>query len=282
MYRENVYTAPYTVEHEMFHKGEYGGAGEKRRERKRTPEEIARWNHNKKVKLLRRTIQLNFVPGDPFITLKWPKGCRPSMDEVKECFKVFREILRKEYKKQNRTMKYIYRIEIGKRGGIHLHVIMSNLDNALQIMTMAWAKARGTSLIEDMVAQGTTELPQMVHMDGKVDMQALYLEGGYNDLADYMCKPIPNAESLSRDEIKEVSAYGTSRNLVRPEPERKVYTRRTVRKLIEAGPEKINTDPALRKRFLRPGFIIDKTTWRVGVNPVTGMSYLEYTEVRIT
>ena len=282
MYQENIYPSPFHVEHEMFYMGEHGGKGEKRRERKRTPEEIARWNLHKRVKHVRRLIQANFVPGDYMVTLKFPKGYRPMIDEVKKCYAAFREIMRKEYALQKKTMKYIYRIEIGERGGVHLHCVMNRLDDGLEIMSRAWRKARGKTAIEDMLAEGTRELPDMVVMDGRVDVKLLYLEGGYQELAEYLLKPVKGEENLSADELKTVSAYGCSRNMKKPEPVRKKYTHWTMRRILEAGPEKINTDPALRKKYLRPGFLIDKNTWQVGTNPVTGMTYLYFTEVRIT
>ncbi len=280
MYTEKIYSASHTVAHEIFYKGEYGQKGSKRRERQRTPEEIAKWNHARKVKNLQHKIQANFKPGEHFITLKYPKGERPSMDTVLKHFDRFRRYIKRDYKRQGRELKYIYAVEIGSKGGIHLHVIISGLENALELFTLAWSKARGTTTIEDMIAEGTTELPKMVRLDGKVDMQLLYLEGAYHELAEYLCKFDPG--EMTREEQKERYRFNCSRNLVDPEPERKEFTRRTVRKLIEAGPEKINTDPFLRKKYLSPGFLIDRSTWHVGVNPVTGLSFLEYTEVRVT
>jgi hypothetical protein len=282
MYTHFRYEGKHHIDHEIFFNGSHGGRKEKRGKRDRSPEKVREWDHRKKVKRVRRTIQLNFNPGDPFITLKYPKGERHGMDKVKEHFKAFRDILRKVYRKQGLELKYIYAIEIGTRGGLHIHIVLNKIPDMLEVFTIAWQKARGTTTIEDMIGMETSELPGMVRLDGKVDMQLLYLEGGYQDLAEYLCKPAPNEEGMTPEEKKKVKAFNMSRNLIQPEPERREYTHWTVRRILEAGPEKINTDPALRKRYLSPGCIIDKSTWHTGINPVTGLSYIEFTEVRIT
>lgn len=284
-YIENVYNGIYHVEHEYYFKGGFGAKGEKKAEKKKpTPEQIRQWYNAKRSKLTRRTIQLNFVPGDYLVTLKYPKGMRPDMETVKGHRKKFFDLMRREYRKQGKAMKYITRLEIGPKGGVHAHNIMNRLEGGLEIMTRIWRKARGVTAIEDMVAADSTELPELVSLDGKVDVRLLYLDGGYRELADYLCKPLPGEieGNLSRDDKKNLYSLSCSRNLKRPEPERKRFSHWTMRKLIEAGPEKINTDPALRKRYLKPGHLIDKETWESGINPFTGLSYLYFTEVRAT
>ena len=66
-----------------------------------------------------------------------------------------------------------------------------------------------------------------------------------------------------------IKQYHPSRNLVRPQPEKKKYHRWTVRKLIEEGPKPT------------PGFYIVPDSVVSGVNPYTGMSYLHYEEERL-
>ena len=62
--------------------------------------------------------------------------------------------------------------------------------------------------------------------------------------------------------------------MVHPEPERKVYSQRTVRKLVEQVMKTGQPVPT-------EGYYIDRDSIRCGVNPYTGMSYLHYTECRI-
>ena len=62
--------------------------------------------------------------------------------------------------------------------------------------------------------------------------------------------------------------YSSSRNLVRPEPVKKEYSRRTVRKILRDGPKP------------HEGFYIDKDSVVIGVT-YTGYSSIHYTETRI-
>ena len=290
MYHENIYKGIVHIEHDFFFQGEYGGKGEKRTTRsKPTPEQVARWNLKKKIDSTRHLIQLNFMSErDYWVTLKYPKGDRPGALTVKKNYAAFRRYLRAEYKRRGLPQKYIYRMEIGKRGGIHLHAVMNSITGDMRedicIMSLCWQKARARTDVEDMIAEDSTELPKLVVIDGRVDVDLLRTEGGYAQLAEYLCKPLPGdvEKELTREEIKELKMVGSSRNLLRVEPERKRYAHWTMRKLLEAGPERVNTDPALRKRYLTPGCIIDKSSWETGINPVTGMSYLHYLEIRVS
>lgn len=102
----------------------------------------------------------------------------------------------------------------------------------------------------------------------------IYEQGGYEALAEYITKK-PDEEMegqlslFPEEDRKAFRTYSSSRNLVRPEPERKHYARRTLRKLFEEGPTPT------------PGFCIDKNSIIYGINPYTGMSYYRYTEVKL-
>lgn len=92
--------------------------------------------------------------------------------------------------------------------------------------------------------------------------------GGYKDLAEYIAKPVPE-EQQDHEDAEKTKPYHTSRNLIRPKPERKTYFRWTMRKILEDGPKPT------------PGFYIVKDSIISGTNRYTGMSYLRYTEQRI-
>lgn len=109
---------------------------------------------------------------------------------------------------------------------------------------------------------------------GRIHFESIYEYGGYEKLANYIVKqPDEEVEKqlslFPEEERKELLSYNSSRNLIRPEPERKYYRRWTVKKLTEEGPKP------------RPGYYIDKNSIRSGKNKYTGMSYLYYTECRI-
>ena len=106
---------------------------------------------------------------------------------------------------------------------------------------------------------------------GNVNCQPMYEQGNFKALADYMTKKpdkgIKGQLSLfETEEQKAFKKFSTSRNLKRPVPEKKTFTRRTVRKILAEGPKP------------RRGYYIDKDSIVIGVNQFTGYSYIRYTE----
>lgn len=251
-HRWKIYRFSDSNEHEITWLGRYGAKGEARTPKtKRTSEEIAYQNRYNKHTYIRRLIKLNFTEGIMF-TLTYRKGERKPMKGVKKDFKKFRDRMRREYKKIGIPFKYIYCIEIGKKGGIHIHIIINRTDGRPETDKLAaqkweWGHVNGTPLYED---------------------------GDYERLACYMAKlPEETAEggrTRSMEELTEENySYGTSRNLERPQPEVKIYLRRTVKKLLEKGPQPTE------------GYYIDKSTVRTGINRFTGRSYMYYTEKKL-
>ncbi len=253
MYWHDIWVFPGSREHEYKCAGRYGAKGEKRQpRRKATPEQIRKQNQANKEKLLRRLIKQNFAQEDLWVTLKYPKGTRKPLEEVRKDFKNFCDAMRRAYKKRDEPFKWIRRIEVGSRGGIHIHILLNRI--------------RGKP--------DTDVLVQRAWKHGRAHFESIYERGGYHDLACYIVKP-PSGEMegqmslFTEEEQKQMRAYSCSRNLTRPEPERKEYTRRTMRKVLEEGPEPT------------PGYYIDKDSVVAGINPFTGMSYLQYTEYLI-
>ena len=256
MYEMKCFRFRNSNEYEFKLAGRYGAKGEKRaKRRKATPEQVNRqnqWNRETKV---RRLIKANFCEGDLWMTLKYPKGIRKPFDEVKEDMRRFREELRKEYKKRGQDFKWINRIEIGARGGIHAHMIANRI-----------REGPGT----DVVAQQIWERIA----GGRINYTNLYAAGGYKDLAKYLAKQ-PDEEQEKQlsfyepQERRQMVRYSSSRNLVRPQPEVKTYRRRTVRRMVEDG-----IKPT-------PGYYIDPESVRYGINPFNGTTYLKYIECRL-
>lgn len=253
MFWRDQWTFANSIEYEYKFAGKYGAKGEKRAKKKKaTPEQVRKQNQRNKEKKMRRLIKANFCTADYWVTLKYPKGTRKPMEEVKKDLREFLGKMRGRYKRRNQMFKFIYRIEIGERGGIHIHIIINRID-------------------------GTPETDLLIRecwCSHIVNYTTLYETGGYEELAGYIVKEPeePQQEQLSlfdEEERKHLVKYSSSRNLVRPEPERKVYFRRTMEKIIKEGPEPT------------PGFWIDRDSVYTGINPYTGMSYLHYTEYRI-
>lgn len=250
MYWRDTYRLRNTIEYEYKWAGNYGAGGETRaKKRKATPEQVKKQNQLNKEKKMRRLIMANFEEGDYWCTLKYTKGTRKETEEVKKDLKKFIETLRRNYRKYDTTFKFIYRIEIGKQGGIHIHMVLPRI--------------RG---------QDTDKLIQKAWKNGRVNFATLD-SGPYDALAEYITKP-PDSESMKQmsfipqEDRSNYIKYSTSRNLVRPVPERKVYSRRTVRRLLRDGPKPT------------PGYYIDKNSIVQGINQFTGMSYLHYREIR--
>ncbi len=239
-----------SIEHEYKYKGKYGAKGEKRQQRKRaTPEQISRQNQRNREKNMRRLIKANFREEDLWVTLKYPKGTRKPLDEVKGDVRSFLSRLRYAYRKRGEDLRFIYRMEIGTRGGIHIHLLVNRI--------------RGEP--------STDVLVQRKWEQGRAHFESVYDRGGYHDLACYIVK-LPD-EKVERqmslfheEERRELIRYSCSRNLIRPQPARKEYAHWTMRRLLQDGP-----DPT-------PGYYIDKDSVICGVNQYTGMSYLQYTE----
>lgn len=207
---------------------------------------MKRQNQRNKCNRIRRLIKANFHPGDLWVTLKYPKGARPTLAEVKRDKTKFLGGMRNAYRKAGQPFKWICRLEIGKRGSIHMHLVINRIRDSDTYIRRCWKP-------------------------GGVSFTPLYEEGEYEQLAEYIAKELP-PEILERTGgggAKAYSCYSTSKNLVRPVPVRKKYRRRTVRRLVTEGPAPT------------PGYYIIRESITCGINPYTGMSYCRYTERKL-
>ena len=119
-----------TVEIEEKHTGKYGARGQTRQKRRKaTPEEIAKHNQWKRERDVRRLIKWNFRERDYWITLTYPKGYKPTWEEMKDHAGKLVRKTREKYKKQGWILKYIYRLAIGARGGRHIHILINREAN---------------------------------------------------------------------------------------------------------------------------------------------------------
>lgn len=251
-YIRDVWRFPDSIETEYKFAGRYGAKGEKRAPRQKlTPEQVARQNQLNKEKKVRRLIKANFQKNDYWITFKYKKGTRPSIERVKRDLQTCLNRIRRAYKKAGEQLKFIYRIEIGSRGGAHVHAVINRPDG----------------LAADTIIQEAWDF-------GCINFAHLHEAGAYADLAAYIVKP-PSVEAqrhidqLPPEERKEVIKFSSSRNLIRPEPERKEYSHTTMRRIMENGP------------VPTPGYYIDYDSLVTGVNLFTGMSYMHYTELKL-
>lgn len=241
MYKSETWYFNNSIEHEIKWVGKCGRKGEKREERKKpTPEQMKKQNQRNRENRIRRIMKANWGENDYWMTLKYPAGTKLQIEEVKKHMRKFLEKTRNAYKRKGEVLKFIYRVEIGKRGSPHVHILVNRIPDADVFIKKNWEH-------------------------GRVYFGLAYEEGGFRKLAEYIVKP-PDEEV---DEQNETKAYSCSRNLIRPEPERKTYWRWTVEKMLREGPKPTK------------GFYIVPDSVVSGVNPYTGMSYLKYEEVRI-
>lgn len=234
-----------TIEIEEKHTGRYGAKSQKREKREKpSPDDIKRQNQWKRVRDLRRVIKWNFRKNDYWITLTYPKGYRPEYAQVmKDIQKMIRKV-KDKYKKQGAELKYIYRIAIGKRGGIHVHILVNRFAN----------EQTGSDLI---ISECWTH--------GHVNFRTLYESGGYQDLAEYIAKELEEWEPES------MKRFHPSRNLIRKEPEEKKINRRSL-----VDKQGIPIPPKAPK-----GYYVDESSVKTGINPLTGFAYRHYTLVKL-
>lgn len=251
MYWQDKWIIKDSIEYEIKYAGRYGAKGEKRNKRKKaTPEVIKKQNQRIREKKMRRLIKANFDEGDLWLTMKYTKGTRKPTEEVKKDLRKFLETMRRRYKSHATEFKFIYRLEIGAKGGIHIHMIVPRIRGA------------DTEII---IQNGWNH--------GRVNYQSMD-DSDYESLAAYIVKqPDEQTEKqlsfIPVQEQKEYIKYSASRNLIRPEPERKVFKRRTLKKILSEGPK------------ASKGYYIDKSSVVIGINQYTGMSYIHYTERKI-
>lgn len=270
-YLHDIYRFRNSIEHEFKYAGKYGAKGERRKKKKKlTPEQVKKNNQRAKATRMRRTMKANFDAKDLWCCCKYPEGTKLPIKDVKKDKSRFLRILRGEYEKRGSPFKWIARLEVGERGGIHFHILVNRVwkDQTDTIIADAWDRALQKSALQKIRPGCRTQ--------GLVDWQNTYEEGDFKDLADYICKqPEKDSEEYEQlslfppEEQKQLLSVSSSRNLIRPEPEREHYSRRTVRKLIEDGPKPT------------PGYYIDRETLYIGINPFTGWSYCKYTELKI-
>lgn len=239
-------------EAEAGYTGKRTGRG---RIKKATPEEIERWNRAKRRKAVRLLIEANFKKGDPWVCLKYGKGTRKSIREVSKDLSEFCRKMRIAYKKNKQAFKWIARIEVGKLGGIHVHLICNSFKgDALSLITDTWAS------ISPEASRANVET-----LDDNPDRE---------QLADYITKEADKDDDQYHlpgtiEDRRAVLRIRSSRNLIRPEPEKTPLTRRQFARLMTEGPK-----PA-------KGYAIIPDSVRRGENPVTGAPYIRWKEIRI-
>ncbi len=192
MYTINKCKIKDKIEYEKHYSGRYGAPGIKRAPRtKKTPEEMKKQNEWRRKRDLTRTIDYNFGESDLHTTLTYTKEERPTREEAYKIIRWVRDKLRKIYKKYGWEFKYIITTEVGKRGAVHHHMIISahsnDKTNTSKEINKLWKKGRAF----------------FVHLDDT---------GDYKALAEYIIK---GAGETEEGKVEKLS-YMASRNLIKP------------------------------------------------------------------
>lgn len=158
-----------------------------------TTEQQQKINDRHLVKRLTRLLNANFDENCWYITFDYKKEQRPESVEVlhKQEQKLLRD-LRKIYKKENAVFKYVWTAEVGKRGGAHIHMVVSSID--IRLLKNIWPY--GWTTIKPMDSSGQ-----------------------YRRLAEYFIKYFQKTRDT--DEQMQKKSYNPSKNLIRPVPKKK-------------------------------------------------------------
>lgn len=231
------------IEIEKHYDGRFGAPGVKREpKRKRTPEEMAKQNLWRKLRDLRRLIELNFKGGDWHVVLTCRKDLRPDLEEAPAVIREFRDKLRKAYRQQNWDLKYIITCETGERGAVHWHMIVNDMASeqttTCKLISKFWERGR----------------PHFTALDENRD---------YKDLAEYIVKE--TSKRIEEGKTIEKLSYMPSRNLKKPDIRREKVPARIWRKEPKAP----------------PGYMVIPESVVNGYNKFTGWPYQYYSIKRI-
>lgn len=171
-----------------------------------TPEAMRKNNLRIARRKLRLLIDNNFNAGDYYLTLTFKE--RLSIDEAKDCIRKFNRRLRGLYQKANIELKYLYVME----GKIKFHFHML-INQGIQISPI---------LLKELWPHGYT----------KIELYRGEAEDAIN-LANYFLKEKEMAiDKASQAELMK-QKWVSSKNLVKPEEEKKILTASEWRKEIQ-------------------------------------------------
>lgn len=193
-WKKKTYRFKNAIEIEEYHTARYGAPGQERQEKKKaTPEQMKKRNQYNKEKLARRKLRTHFEVNDYYSDLTYRREERPpDMETAKEQFRKCLRRIRKEYKKRGHELKWMRNIEVGTKGGWHIHIVINRIPDTDIILAKAWEY-------------------------GKVINELMYKKGEFAKLAAYITKT-PDTDTRLKE-----SSYSASKNLQVEEPEQKVY-----------------------------------------------------------
>lgn len=213
-----------------------GGTREKNTNK--TPEAQKKINSRNSARKLTRILNANFDGSSWYITLSYKKNLRPTDKKAFKCdVDKFLRNLRALYKREGKVLKYVWVPEMGERGAVHIHIVINNIE-ALKVKNL-WNK-------------------------GWITLKPLDNDGQYRRLANYFIKYSDKA--MKTEESISSRRYNASKNLIIPEPEKKVVMGRNAYNHTICVPE---------------GWCIDKDSIVEAWHEVTGYMFFTYTLIYI-
>ena len=105
----------------------------------KTPEAAMRNNQRMAQRHLRQLINANFQDEDYHLIFRYFKHTRPgSWKEAEEEMRRYWRRMQYEAKKKGITLRYIWAVEVGKKGGIHFHAVVNRQE--LSFFTQQWRR----------------------------------------------------------------------------------------------------------------------------------------------
>lgn len=203
---------------------------------------VTEYNQRLRTKKLTRKINENFTQDDLYITLTYA-GRKPSPEKAEILVSRFMDCLRRKFKKLDKEFKWVLRTEIGARNNVlHHHLLIPRLSDD--------PKADREYI---------RELWHRYAPGGIVKIIPLYSEE-FSRLAAYFCK-----RSKVNEEHGVKQNYRCSRNLREP---KETHTR------VKASSWR--DEPVVPR-----GWMLDKDSLEVGVNPLTGTGYQFYRLIKL-
>ena len=193
-------------------------ASTRQKRRNPTPEEVRANNKRHAENKLCHKMYCNFTAADLYVTIKYDGkfGKEVTASQMKQDIKRFLRLLRVEYRKNGKELRYIYVYGISENGFRHFHMVVNDID--IKIIQDCWNKATEHA--------------------ARVTFEHLFKDYDYIRLAKYLIKN--GQEAINFDNKSFTQLYSCSRNLKKP-----VVTVKTV---VSRGTfrEKIKVDEGFR------------------------------------
>lgn len=142
MYQQKIIDIGNVIEVQKYINGRFGKKEqrEKAKTYHATPEEQIRWQSKEAARKVWRLLRnpKNFKKGDLWVTLTYPAGSKPESEKVRKDMQNFLKRIRRRYAKEGKMCKYIFSVGRGKRGSVHIHMVLSKIDS--EIIEREWEK----------------------------------------------------------------------------------------------------------------------------------------------